>query len=378
MEGNFVRQVAFPISAPSFSADGRYGVASGGSALFHLWREADATPLCAPVAPPAGAAVATMALSPDGRTLGLERTDSAVELRPVGDGGEIGAPRTTVVTGFAPPYFPTMRIANGGARLAVLGNPDPIGPYTPTTPSTVGVFDDTGQLLFASPIYPYGPPWLHLALSPDGKEVAYVTGSSMVQPVGESAEQLAVAAVDSNAVIFTIPPGPPFDDGIDSFSADGTRIALPAEDGIEIWRLADGQEEQAIGDTPGGAAWAASFSPGWTYVSARISAPTGTPYVPSFVEISNRATGTELARIAPLDIESPAQVDDTGSIVVADEMVTHTLASSWYALFVYDLPSGTERRMFHTTSSEGEPVLLLAGGNRIATRLGSTLALWCR
>ncbi len=374
IEGNLVRQAAFPISAPSFSADGRYGVASGGSALFHLWREADATPLCAPLAPPAGAAVVTMALSPDGRTLGLERTDSAVELRPVADSGDIGAPRTTVVTGFTPPYFPAIRVANGG-RLAVQGTPDPVGPYGATSPSNVGVFDDTSQLLFAAAIYPYG--LFHLALSPDGKEVAYVTGSPTV-PLGETGQQLAVASVDSNAVIFTIPFGAPFDSSIDSFSADGTRIALPAEDGIEIWRLADGQKEEAIGDLAGDQTWAASFSPSWTYLAAPTFPPDSSPlYTQPYLEIWNRA-GADVARITPLDLDSPAWVDDTGSIVVADELVTHTLANSWYALVVYDLPSGTERRMFHTTASEGEPVLTLAGGTRIVTRLGSALAVWCR
>ncbi len=58
--------------------------------------------------------------------------------------------------------------------------------------------------------------------------------------------------------------------------------------------------------------------------------------------------------------------------------MTHTLATNWYALFVYDLPGATERRMFRATASDGEPVLTFAGGNRILTRLGSALALWCR
>ena len=370
-KGTVLRQALFPISAPTFSADGRYGVASGGGALFHFWRETDATALCAPVAPPAGAAVATMALSPDGRTLGLERADGAVELRPVDQSGEVGALQATVATGFVPPHFATMRIANGGARMAVEGTPDPVASDPATSPSNVGVFDDTGQLLIAPAISSDGPPWLHLALSPDGGELAYVTGDL-------SGQQLAVASVDSNAVIFTTPLGPPLD-GVDSFSADGTRLALPALDGMEIWRLADGQEESVVGNG-GGPAWASAFSSGWTY----LAEPTfpqngaGVSYVSPYLSIWNPATATELARIDPLDLDSPARVDDSGTIVVADEMVTHTLATSWYALFVYDLPSATERRMFRTTSSEGEPVLTFAGGNRILTRLGSALALWCR
>ncbi len=63
---------------------------------------------------------------------------------------------------------------------------------------------------------------------------------------------------------------------------------------------------------------------------------------------------------------------------MTDPFVTHALGTDWYALFVYDLASATERRMFGSSSSDGEPVLILANGNRIVTQLGSTLAVWCR
>lgn len=292
--GTVLHEAAFPISAPSFSADGHYGVSSGGGALFHLWREADATALCSPVAPSPGASVATMALSPDGRTLGLERADGVVELRPVDQNGQIGMLQATVATGFVPSYSAVLRIANGGTRMAVEGTPDPVGTNPASPPSNVGVLDGTGQLLIAPAISQNGP----LALSPDGKEVAYVTGDL-------SGRQLAVASVDSNTVTFTVPLGPPLE-GVDSFSGDGTRMALPAGDGMEVWRLADSREEGVVGN--GGAAGPSAFSPGWTYLAEPTfpQSSAGQSYVSPYLSILNSGTGAELARIDPLDLDSPA------------------------------------------------------------------------
>lgn len=368
--GAVLRQVAFPISAPTFSADGRYGASSGGgSALFHLWRETDATALCGPAAPPAGAAVATVALSPDGRTLGLGRADGTVELHDIELNGEVGPLQGTVATGFIQPVYSALRLANHGTRMAVVGTLNPV-----ELRSKVGVFDQTGRMLFGRPISPYGPPELQLALSPDGGEVAYVDGGGGIV----DAQQINAASVDSNAVIFTKPLAGPLT-GIDSFSADGSRLALPAVDGMEIWRLSDGQEEAAVG-SGGGQTWAVAFSPSWKYLAEPTFPPTGLgiPDILPYLEIWDPVTGSELARIDQLDLDSSARVDDTGTVVVADEMVTHTLVTSWYAPFVYDLASATETRMFRTTSDEWEPALPFAGGARIVTRLGSALALWCR
>jgi len=363
--GQPVRREPFSITAPSFSADGRYGVSSGGDgALFHLWRETSPTELCAPAAPPRNAHQLTMALSPDGRTLGLFRWDGVVDLRPVAGDGSIGARAASVATGLGVVYEAKLAVANGGQRFAVIGGEPNVAP---SVAPTLAVFDvQSGQSLFTHAVYPGNGQ--AMALSPDGRRLAFLEGTY-------GRLQVAAVAVDGGASLLTLPPtsSPP---GIDSFSPDGTRLALAASDGMEIWRLSDGQREVTEGT---GATYVgpSALSPNWALLAEEVSSPASA--TSEGLQIWNptaSAPAVEIDGVSPLS--APPRIDDAGTIAVTTEFLGHDYATDWWVPTLWDLQTGTKRRIF--LSGDGEPPggLPFAGGSRLLTQLGSALAVWCR
>src|SRR6185312_10391514 len=298
------------------------------------------TELCAPAAPPRNAHQLTMALSPDGRTLGLLRWDGVVDLRPVAGDGSIGARAASVATGLGVVYEAKLAVANGGQRFAVIGGEPNVAP---SVAPTLAVFDvQSGQSLFTHAVYPG-----------NGQAVA----------------------LDGGAALLTLPPtsSPP---GIDSFSPDGTRLALAASDGMEIWRLSDGQREVTEGT---GATYVgpSALSPNWALLAEEVSSPASA--TSEGLQIWNptaSAPAVEIDGVSPLS--APPRIDDAGTIAVTTEFLGHDYATDWWVPTLWDLQTGTKRRIF--LSGDGEPPggLPFAGGSRLLTQLGSALAVWCR
>jgi WD40 repeat protein len=365
------RREPFAIGRPEFSADGRYGATDDGTGvtLFHLWREGDASHLCAPAAAPPGTAIGGMALSQDGKTLALVNLAGIVQLHDVTDSGEVGPARATVVTAVeADASDSAVAVANGGTRVAVRGHPSSTtGMPDLGVVSRVVVADSAGRLLFARHV---GRSVGRLALSPDGTSVAFPDANAA------DSHQIAVA-VDTGATLLSFPVAKGYQ--IDSFSPDSKRLAVASGDGISVWDLASGAYAGTYART-GSSLHFPGLSPDWSMMASVVVTPPGAWDKPPPMLVWHSEDGSVVREIggSVSSLEAPPLLDLSNAVVATFQFVTHTLGGNWYAWHVWSVADGAELRAFSITSDWREPLLALPGGRQLLRREGPVASLWCR
>ena len=350
--GAVVKSAAFEITHPSFSADGYLGATGSDSgALFRVWREDDATQLCAPPLP-ADPAIVAAAPSRDGRTLAVAHGDGSVELRPIAPDGSIGAATGSVATGLT---LEALAVSDQGQRIGVMS---PAG----TNLQNVTVVDfATGSPVFNAVA---ASRTRRLALSPDGGWVAFRATANELRAVG----------LQTGATVSIASKGRPYDDVI-SFSNDGARLAVEASDGAEIWRLADGVKETTFA-MPQASTDGIGLSPDWSVVAGvEYVEGTGIPRL----QVWSPADGPSTARAFGFSgsLIGPPRFDAASAVLVGYSVDGHSVTTDGdlYAWHVWDVATGTPLRGSTVWS---EPVLPIAGGARILTGTSSALIAWCR
>jgi len=136
--GSIVRTVNHPLDQVTWSGDGRFAAGTGDpSALFYLWRESDATELCAP--PPRGAPVPAMASL--GTTLDVNGTATSA------DGSIVVTQEMGLHTHATDWTALHVRAAPGGALLRLFGA-TPLGrPVAIAAPSGARLYTPEGPNL---------------------------------------------------------------------------------------------------------------------------------------------------------------------------------------------------------------------------------------
>jgi WD40 repeat protein len=358
--GAVVRRALFPIANPSYSADGRLGVASGQGALFRLWNDPDASVRCAPPAPAAEKATAGMALSPDGKTLALVDGAGVAELHRILDGGTVGQAWTTIGLGLAPVFgYTAIAVANGGVRVAAQGVPAGTAPpLQPGGLSRVVVGDVASATILVS--RDVVPAKGRLALSPDGARVAFQDGPLMVLDVDTGDTALAISS------------GQP-----DSFSLDSRKLAVPGPDGMQIWDLASASRDTTYGMS-GAPMRNIALSPDWSVMSGIVTVeqPPSNRYEALVWRPADGSLVSQIGMVA--DFEFPPRFDPSGAIMATTLLEDHTLGNNWYAPHVWSAATGAELRVFGTSVPVPNDLILFAGGDRLLTRMGSGVAVWCR
>ena len=350
-----MKSAPFPIAHPSFSVDGRLGATGGDSgALFHVWREDDATQLCSP-ALPAEAPIVAAAPSRDGQTLAVARGDGSVELRPIAPDGSIGPAGRSVATGL---MVEALAMSDEGQRIGVLS---PAGSPLQNIQNLTVVDLATAGPVFTAVATSRAR---RLALSPDGGWVAFRANVNEVRAVG----------VDTGATVSIPARGQPYDDVI-SFSNDGAQLAVEAVDGAEIWRLADGVRETTYA-LPQTGTEGIGLSPDWSVVAGvEFAVSAGIPQL----QVWSPAAGPSAARAFGFSgaLIGPPRFDAAAAVLVGYSADGHsvTIDADLYAWHVWDVATGTPLR---GSTVWTEPVLPIAGGARILTGTGSALIAWCR
>ena len=79
-----------------------------------------------------------------------------------------------------------------------------------------------------------------------------------------------------------------------------------------------------------------------------------------------------------LDLRGRPQFDPSGTVVGLFPFAAHTFSTDWYAWEIWSVLGGGEMRVFAATADSREPLLAFANGQRLLTRAGSALAVWCR
>jgi len=366
--GAVLRRSLFQIARPTFSADGRYGVSSGAGAMFRLWGEADATARCAPPTPTLQKAVAGVAVSPDGKTLATVDGRGIAELRAIDDAGTFGRAWNTIDVGISPNSVHTaLAVANGGARVAARGLPAASAPSLQANAQSRVIVVDvaSGRTPVSRDVARTD---VGFALSPDGAWVAFDDGPT-------EARTLSAVAVDTGAPALFLRDGAIRT--VDSFSPDSKRLALAAPAGMEIWDLAAGTlaTTYAIADKH---LRNYALSPNWSSMGGIvISSPFDLDHYMATVwrpsdGYALRSFGTRM------DFDSPPRFDPTAAIMAASMFVVHTSEGDWHAWHVWFVANGVQLRQFTPSNDVNEPLVAFARGNRLLTRAGSALAVWCR
>ena len=362
--GNMVRNQRFPIAGAQFSADGRFGVSAGdGAALFHLWSEADTTTSCSPPASPPDAAIAGFAVSQDARTLAMVDAAGVVQLSAVDAIGAVYPPWTRVETGVAP-WLQNIAIAvaNGGTRVAVQGHVPTTSDWAQlsrlvvadTTQGTLRIVRDVPRLTGA------------LAISPDSAWVGFQDGDY----TGPS--RSVVLSVATGATMLSLPSGL-----IDSFSPDSKQLAVAASGAFQAWDVATGAAAMAY-SVPDSTFARAALSPDWSLMGGIVSP---NPYSADKLAATvwHAQDGSIVRQIGRDGSFYIAPRFDTANTIVASfSYEAHTLGTDWFARRVWSVTDGTQLRAFPLSSAITEPFAILPGGQRLLTRAGTAVAVWCR
>jgi hypothetical protein len=209
---------------------------------------------------------------------------------------------------------------------------------------------------------------VRFALSPDGAWVAFDDGPY-------EARTLSAIAVDTGATALFLRDGAIR--AVDSFSPDSKRLALAGPGGMEIWDLGAatvattyaiaGMHLRNYALSPnwssmGGIVIASPFD--WNQYAATVWRPADGSVVQYFG--------------SPMDFDSPPRFDPTAAIMAASMFVAHTSSGDWHAWHVWSVATGAPLGTFAAFREADEPLIPFAGGNRILTRAGSALAVWCR
>jgi hypothetical protein len=305
-----------------------------------------------------------MALSPDGKTLALVDGAGVAELRAIDGAGTVVRPWAHVGFGLEPVYgVTTIAVANGGVRVAAQGVPTGAAPalYTQGMPRVVVVDVASGKIPVSRDVARADG---RLALSPDGAWVAFVTGS-------DASRTLTAIGVDTGDPALALP-----DQQADSFSPDSKRLAVVAADGMQIWDLATGAVDTTYG--MGGAQLRnAALSPDWSVMGGIVIPVDPMQWSQYAARVWRPVDGSPVSKIGMVtDFDYPPRFDPSGAIMVTTLYTIHTVGSTWYAPHVWSVATGAELRVFGT--SVPNDMIPFAGGDRLLTRAGTGIAIWCR
>jgi hypothetical protein len=157
---------------------------------------------------------------------------------------------------------------------------------------------------------------------------------------------------------------------------------VDASDGIEIWDVATGTLTTTY-KLPGWSIGDAGLSPSWSTAAATLSpirAPSA-PYVytPPTILFWRPGDGSVVQSLGvSLDLRGRPRFDPSGTVVGLLASMGHNFSTDWDGWQVWSVSSGGQLRVFAASADSGEPLLPFANGQRLLTRAGSALAVWCR
>jgi WD40 repeat protein len=339
---SLINAMRFSATAASWTADGATGAAvSSDGALFHVWRQADATELCTPAVPGPTSPATSFALSGDGV---VDLFDSAS-----------GSRRSQLETLQAP--VAAVALSWDGSKVAA---------QTSAVDAPVQVWSASGTLITAVP-----PPGdaatmfsrTPFAMSPDGRTLLMGNGSTT-----DALIDTATGAAHPVQGTGQWPVGAPF-------SADSLHLTGWAGGALATWRVADGVRDDILVTPPDilpqkGEQWPdLAFASDWS-VAAALNG--------SALVLWDPSTGREIGTFPGFASGFGGSVLGMGGATVAvDQYLAHTFEAEWYVARLYDVPTGVELRAFPAYGGH-RPLLVGADGTRAYTLEPPDVITWCR
>ncbi|HXU62416.1 MAG TPA: WD40 repeat domain-containing protein [Polyangia bacterium] len=338
----------FRATAASWSASGIGAAVGPDGALFHLWRDADGSSLCAPAPPTSTAPATSFALSGDGRVLGIGKADGVIDLFDA----QTSAQRASVET----VQGPIGALALSGDGQVAASRIDGTSP--------VLVWGRDGTRIAAVPSPPPDPstfvPRVAFALSPDARTIALPQGEATVLADVASASTQTLSLLPQWAWVAGAP-----------FSPDGAHLAGRLSGVLSTWRVLDGVRDDFLPAPPPTSAFntgAMALTSDWSLAAATnekdfvlwdllgAAAPLVVPGVP-YQYSSILAVGT--------------------ATVAVNEYLSHTFGGDFYVAHLHDTRTGTQLRQFAGYPG-ARPLLLSPDGQRAYTLEGPDVIAWCR
>jgi hypothetical protein len=204
-----------------------------------------------------------------------------------------------------------------------------------------------------------------LAISPDGAWVAFQDGDY----TGSS--RSVVLSTATGATMLSLANG-----SIDSFSPDNQRVAVSVSGAMQAFDIATGVAATTY-SVAGMTTTRTALSPDWSLMGGVLApVPYGGDRLASTVW--RPQDGSIVNRIGSDSVfGAPPRFDTTNAIVAALSFEGHALGTNWSAWHVWSVTDGTALRAFPMSSS-AEPFAILPGGQRVLTRAGTAVAVWCR
>jgi len=164
---------------------------------------------------------------------------------------------------------------------------------------------------------------------------------------------------------------------IDSFSPDSRQVAVNVGGAVQAMDVATGVAATTY--SVAGMTYArTALSPDWSLMGGVLAPiPYGADQLAS--TLWHPQDGSIVRKIGDARyFDTPPRFDTANAIVAAFSFENHTLGTNWSAWHVWSVTDGTALRTFPMSSSPTEPFAILPGGQRLLTRAGTAVAVWCR
>jgi WD40 repeat protein len=341
----------FAATVASWTADGTAGaaIAADGS-LFHVWHEPDEADVCAPTAPGPTAAATSFGLSGDGSVLGVGKADGVIDLFDTASGARRGGIET---------------LQGPVARTALSWDGTTAAAQTAAADAPVQIWSAAGNLLgsvtppadqvsvFSS--YPF-------ALSPDARTIA-------VSQTGDTGAlfDVATGAEQQGQLANLWAAGA-------TFSPDSAHVA-GWSGALATWRVADAVPDDVLiapaDATPAGpfGLFPIALSNDWSLAAAMNGAALVVWDPRNGAQLSNTTEFTDPYDNTVLGV--------AGSTVAVNRYWMHTFDADYYVEHLYDVPTGTELRVFDGYDGV-RPLLLAPDGAHAYTLEPPDVFTWCR
>jgi WD40 repeat protein len=356
-DGHSLSSFPFAATAASWPADGSAGAAvANDGVLFHVWRQSDGWSLCAPPLPAGTAAPTSLALSADGRVLGIGKDDGGIDLYD----SQTEAPRGSIQTMQGPIW--ALALSGDGQEAAA----------QPDVTSPVQVWSRDGSLVSTiQPMSSQAESTLlvrpRLALSPDAETIAIDDGNVAVLADVATGRWWATEAGSGTFVV-----GAPFspDGAVLAGSMNGSFVTWPVADGAPD-RVLIAPPEASLQGTGLAAGTSLALTPDWSLAAAAN--------VDALV-VWDPLTGTTRLDV-PIPHTSCLNCNSVLALgngtVAVDQDLGRLSGADFFAPVLYDTTTGTELRRFLPDAGAG-PVLLTPDGERAYTIEGPDVIAWCR